>query len=273
MTRTTIGLRRAACGHAVSALVLALLLGVTGAAGADDDGYSPEDGNACIDCHENSNVLGILETKHADADDPHSPAAQKQCQSCHGPSAKHMKFPMQVSNLHFGEASKAPVETQNTMCLECHADGHREAWSASAHGYESLRCSECHTIHQPAAIVPAHDTTTATCTDGCHGDLMAGADPATFTHPAPLKPTSEDDFTCATCHNPHGSLESGRCVDCHDLKADGAKQSEKAQRFHATADKRGVECIRCHKGLAHPIKPLETSAHPVHETPRQLGAR
>lgn len=224
---------------------------------ADDDGYADGDYNACLDCHENSGVMGIADTKHFDFDDPKTPAAKRQCQSCHGPSAKHMKFPMQVENVHFGKASKAPAEVQNAMCLDCHANGERANWKVSPHGYEHVLCSQCHSIHQPDQIVPTLATTTAKCTESCHTDLLAGQDPASFTHPVLEKPTKEDDFTCATCHNPHGALESKRCTDCHDSSPEElAKQSPKARRFHATAQERKIECIRCHKGLAHPIQGL-----------------
>ena len=80
-------------------------------------------------------------------------------------------------------------------------------------------------------------------------------------------------FTCSTCHDPHGPLDSTRCVECHAQTPEVlAKQSEKARRFHATADEKGTECIRCHKGLAHPIGPLEQAARPVHP-PFAVGQR
>jgi hypothetical protein len=61
--------------------------------------------------------------------------------------------------------------------------------------------------------------------------------------------------TCTGCHNPHGPLNSGRCIDCHPQSAETlSKESEKARRFHTVAAERGTECIRCHKALAHPIK-------------------
>jgi len=259
----------------LAAIAAACLLSPATSARADDDGYSDQDYNACLDCHENSGVLGISETKHADFDDPKSPAAQKQCQSCHGPSAKHMKFPMQVANVHFGKASAAPAATQNLMCLECHANEARANWSGSPHGFEEVLCTTCHSMHQPDLIVPEHATMTATCNDSCHVDLMAGRPVSEFTHPVPEKPTKEDDFTCATCHNPHGALESGRCADCHDLEpATLAEESEKARRFHTTAIERKIECIRCHKGLAHPIPPLngaDGAERPVHDPAAEMG--
>ncbi len=71
--------------------------------------YSEEGATACLDCHETKRVMGIVDTVHANFDDPRTPAAQKQCQSCHGPSSVHMRFPMQVDNIHFGKASTTAV--------------------------------------------------------------------------------------------------------------------------------------------------------------------
>ena len=146
-------------------------------------GFSEEGAKACIDCHETAKVMGILETAHAKASDSRTPAAQKECQSCHGPSATHMQFPMQVSNMNFGKASKTAPEMQNRMCLECHEDGDREAWHASAHGFDELVCSTCHSIHDPDRIIPERATVTSGCsTEACHGDLMGSSEPADFSH-------------------------------------------------------------------------------------------
>ena len=229
-----------------------------------EGGYSDDGADACIDCHENSNVLGIMDTKHFDGDDANTPAADKQCQNCHGPSLKHMEFPMQVANLHFGKGSKLAPKTQNAQCLECHGDDDdRSDWNATAHGSEDVVCSECHSIHQPAEVVPSEANMVATCsTSGCHDALMAGKDASSFTHPVGMKMHDESAMTCATCHNPHGPLNSLRCQDCHEAAlspAEMAKQSEKARRFHETAVKKKTDCIRCHKGLAHPIPPLEAA--------------
>ena len=136
------GARSRGCWRFVAVAVVCLL---PLAASARDE-YSKEGAKACLDCHGTDYVLGILDTVHAETSDPDTPASQKQCQSCHGPSAVHIQFPMQVSNVHFGKQSSSKPEVQNKQCLECHADGDRESWSASAHGYELLVCSTCHSL-------------------------------------------------------------------------------------------------------------------------------
>jgi nitrate/TMAO reductase-like tetraheme cytochrome c subunit len=220
--------------------------------------YSEEGAKACIDCHGNDHVMGIMETAHANAEDPDTPMAQKECQSCHGPSATHMQFPMQVSNLHFGKQSKAEPKVQNQACLECHANGERADWKVSAHGFEDIVCSTCHSIHVPEKIVLKKAEVASGCSvDGCHNTLMGDSTAADFTHAVGQKLGDDGELTCTGCHNPHGPLSSGRCADCHEQSAEIlSKQSEKARRFHEVATRKGTECMRCHKGIAHPIPPL-----------------
>lgn len=241
-----------------SAWPLALALTCLARIAGGGDGFSEEGAVACIDCHETPYVMGILQTKHADASDPHTPAARKQCQSCHGPSSVHMKFPMQVENVHFGKDSGARPEVQNRMCLDCHGDDpERKDWTASAHGFDHVVCSTCHSMHDPAAIVPIEAAVTSRCTESCHEDLMRGSAPTTFSHAVGRDLGGKGELTCAGCHNPHGPLGSGRCGDCHVRTPEEiAKESPKARRYHEVAEEKGTECMRCHKGIAHPIPPL-----------------
>jgi nitrate/TMAO reductase-like tetraheme cytochrome c subunit len=220
--------------------------------------YSEEGAKACLDCHETDYVIGIIDTAHFNVEDPKTPAATRECQSCHGPSAKHMIYPMQVENVHFGAKSTSAPETQNEFCLECHQNGERKHWKAGPHGYEKLVCSTCHSIHDPHKVVPARADVERTCTtSGCHDTLMKDAEPADFSHAIGKNLSDKGELTCSNCHNPHGPLESGRCIECHIQAPEVlAKQSEKAKHFHETAAKKGTDCIRCHKGIAHPIPPL-----------------
>jgi len=231
--------------------------------------YSDEDATACIDCHETPTVMAIFHTAHAIDSDPRTPAAQKQCQSCHGPSATHMRFPMQVENVHFGEKSRTKAEVQNQLCLECHQDGDRESWQASAHGFETVLCNKCHGIHDPNSNIPTNASLTKGCTESCHQDLMHGGNPSDFTHATGKPLNGMGELTCAGCHNPHGPLSSQRCLECHEQTPENhAKESAKAQRYHEVAREKGTTCIRCHKGIAHPIgdmlrDQLEAEASPA----------
>jgi hypothetical protein len=250
---------RQARRHTGMAWIIALVFSIlVPSAAISMQEYSEESAKACIDCHETPAVMGILETAHAKASDPNTPAAQKECQSCHGPSATHMRFPMQVANVHFGKESNAAPEVQNQLCLECHTDGAQEEWHASAHGFEKVVCSSCHSMHDPAKTVPSKATVSKGCSvDGCHDKLMADTEPADYTHAIGKDLNGDGQLTCAGCHNPHGPLTSTRCFECHTRSAEElVKESEKAKRFHEVAERKGTDCMRCHKGIAHPIPPL-----------------
>jgi nitrate/TMAO reductase-like tetraheme cytochrome c subunit len=219
--------------------------------------YADTGAKSCLDCHASPQVMGIAKTAHANRSDPKTPASQKACESCHGGSAAHMRFPMQLENLHFGKKSKTEAKVQNQVCLDCHSKG-AEDWEASAHGFENVVCSTCHAIHDPARIVPAKATASNGCSvAGCHVTLMDGASPDTFSHAVGRNIGNKGEVTCAGCHDPHGPLRSERCGDCHPQTPEVlALESDKARRFHDVAAERETECIRCHKALSHPIKPL-----------------
>jgi cytochrome c-type protein NapC len=52
------------------------------------------------------------------------------------------------------------------------------------------------------------------------------------------------------------AVDSRECRNCHvEASWDLSLQSEKAQRFHASALSNGKTCIDCHKGLAHKLPP------------------
>jgi hypothetical protein len=250
-------------------ILLALLLALPATA---EQEYSDQPGQACLDCHGTPYVLGILKTAHADESDPETPAAKKHCQSCHGPSAKHMMFPMQVENVHFGKQSTTAPAEQNALCLECHHDGDRAQWTASAHGFDNVVCSTCHVLHEPKEVVMSDAAVVEGCMgEGCHVELMGTTTKEDFSHALGKELGDQGELTCKGCHNPHGPLQSDRCVECHAQTPDVlAKESEKAKRFHEVATRRGTECIRCHKGIAHPIPPLALEES-IDEMNRMLG--
>ncbi len=250
-------------GMLACAIALVPLSATPSTAGMTDE-YADGGTKGCLDCHGNERVLGILKTLHAKREDPKTPLAQKACESCHGPSKIHSQFPMQIENVHFGKGATTQPKAQNQMCLECHRNdrnGDRENWSASAHGFENIVCSTCHGIHDLAKNVPSEATLSRGCSvDGCHATLAEDAKAATYTHAVGKKidVDGQHQVTCAGCHNPHGPLNSGRCVNCHPQTPEIlSKESEKARRFHQVATERGTECIRCHKALSHPIEPLQ----------------
>ena len=110
----------------------------TAASGQTAQPPSGEGAALCLGCHERPGIMEILETPHADLDNPHTPASNEECESCHGPSGTHVNFPMQVGNIRFTKHAKTPVSERNATCLGCHDEGEQAHWATGAHG-ESLQ--------------------------------------------------------------------------------------------------------------------------------------
>ncbi len=226
--------------------------------------YEANGAQPCLRCHESEKIMGIVETPHARTDNPDTPASKLQCESCHGPSATHMQFPMQVGNIRFSEGSKTPNGEQNKICLECHQDGARENWEAGPHGFDHLSCASCHSIHKASDPALHTDAQNLRCTDGCHEKVVSSA-PANSSHPF-ARPGAEDGVKCLDCHSPHGPLDLSECLSCHPQgQADLAKESEKARGYHQRAIAQKIPCTDCHKGIVHALPEVTHRERKTHE--------
>jgi predicted CXXCH cytochrome family protein len=204
-------------------------------------------GAACLECHESDKIIGILETPHANFDDPDTPAAQHQCESCHGPSQTHMRYPMQVGNIVFTKHGKTPISARNKACLACHHAGARKHWDEGPHG-KKLACNSCHVIHKAKDPMLVRADQAKNC-GACHPKIIETAPTAT-SHPL----TGKNPFHCTECHNPHGPVTLTACNECHlHDAATLAKQPEKARDYHERALAQQIECTACHKGFVHAL--------------------
>jgi nitrate/TMAO reductase-like tetraheme cytochrome c subunit len=245
-------LQLTACGL-LGLLLLSVLFVVPASAQQE---YSGEGAAACLECHESERVMGIRDTPHANFDDPKSPASREQCESCHGPSATHMQFPMQVGNIVFTQHGKTPIHDRNQVCLECHNEGEQAHWNEGAHGKE-LSCATCHIMHKPADPSLVQKNQARDCGE-CHTDILETAPDAT-THPL----TGENAMYCTECHNPHGPTNLKSCISCHTQDPPTlAKQSPKAQEYHGRAVSQKIDCTDCHKGFVHAMEPITLGPPP-----------
>ena len=218
--------------------------------------YSGEGAEVCLECHESEDVMGIRETSHADFDDPKSPASRDQCESCHGPSATHVQFPMHVGNIVFTQHGKTPINDRNQACLECHDEGEQIHWNEGAHGKE-LSCAECHVMHKPTDPSLVKENQAQACGE-CHTEILETA-PTASTHPL----TGEDVMYCTECHNPHGPTNLKACISCHAQDPpELAKQSPKAQDYHGRAISKKINCTDCHKTFVHAMPPMTWAESP-----------
>lgn len=216
--------------------------------------YTKKGADTCLKCHDEDSefpVFSIFKTKHAQPADKRTPFAGLQCESCHGPGAKHSrkirKGEIRPPIINFGDKSALSPERQNRVCLECHEKQGRIAWKGSVHESGEVACTNCHGIHASRDKVLAAKGQAEVCFN-CHRKERAE-----FYKPS-VHPVRFGQMACSDCHNVHGSITDSllarptlneTCYTCH---------AEKRGPFlweHAPVPE---DCTLCHAphGSVHP---------------------
>ena len=196
----------------------------------------------CTKCHDQSwpgrPVLALYQTRMGVKGDPRTPG----CQTCHGGSGGHLENPTTPPDVVFGRNSPkaSPVETRNTVCLDCHQSGKRTLWMGSQHQSEDLACTSCHEVHTLHGDPVLSKVTQRDVCFQCHKTQRAEI-LRISTHPI-----AANKVTCSDCHNPHGS-EGPKLV---------AEKTVRDTCFTCHAEKRGPflyehppvsdDCMNCH---------------------------
>lgn len=193
----------------------------------------------CTECHDESDkapVLGLYQTRHGQKADARTPG----CQTCHGPSAAHVKDQKVLTDVVFSGKRKSGADAQSAVCLTCHKGGTRGLWEGSKHHTSDLSCNNCHKVHQTGQDKVLNKVTQSDVCFACHKSTRAQVQRVS-THPI-----AEGKVACSDCHNTHGSIgpklvkeENVRdtCFTCH---------AEKRGPFlhqHAGAMD---DCMNCH---------------------------
>jgi nitrate/TMAO reductase-like tetraheme cytochrome c subunit len=206
----------------------------------------------CLECHNEAEVMGILQTPHAVTSDPRSPAAQRECESCHGASSAHAHAPTRSTPMRYGSDSNAPEERRNAACLHCHDDDTTE-WTAAPHASLSenrdpLSCARCHSLHRPDDPALSAWGRVGQCLE-CHpGVLGRSLDDSVHR----TDPSGRGELSCTSCHDPHAREINARCLVCHPQDAEGlAAQTKRARTFHRSALRRDRSCTKCHEQVGH----------------------
>lgn len=226
------------------------------------DSHAFADGGAktCLRCHDTRKIEAVFETPHMkEGSSLDSPAATEQCESCHGPSARHVRFPLQVGNIRFTRRDDTTTKAaRNRACLECHQDGELAHWAVSPHGFDEISCVDCHVVHAVSDPILAKATQTKRCAEGCHLEILE-KQPAATSHPL----EGEEAVLCTACHDPHGPFDQGSCLECHPSQPkDLAAQGPKARGYHERAIAQEIACTECHQGFVHPLPPEISAGEP-----------
>jgi DmsE family decaheme c-type cytochrome len=221
-----------------------------------DREYSPKGADTCLKCHDEDNeypVLPIFKTKHGELNDPRSPMAKLQCETCHGPVGDHQNKPRKGEKKApiraFGKKKWTPIPEQNEVCLSCHRDHNRMNWSGGPHDNQSMACADCHVIHSRQDPMLDTHTQVDKCIS-CHLKQRAEFSQSS-SHPVRF-----GKMQCTNCHNPHGSYapsllkdnnvhKTDLCVSCH------AEKRGPLLWAHAPVEE---DCTLCHSphGSIHP---------------------
>ncbi len=211
------------------------------------EGYTEGKYEKCAGCHQSDPVKEFFRTRHADAENPDTPESLEECESCHGPSAAHANFPLQIRTFEFGPNSPNTKVEQNQACLRCHTEIDTKDQVRAMHKKDELTCASCHTIHRENDPLLDHTKSALICID-CHDDKRPQQ------HITGLHLIEVGRVTCVDCHSPHAKTQIASCTHCHkqDEKT-FAQESPKAQRFHRKAVKNNLLCIECHSGVSHGV--------------------
>lgn len=196
----------------------------------------------CISCHEKQ--PRFMKNVHASLD----------CTQCHGKGMRHSRSPKtQKDVVTFKDPQKQAEYT--ALCQSCHVSGKKMMyWQGSVHQRNDVTCVRCHTTHTTGKDRNAQPEKCYSCHKSVKRDISRLSH-----HPVP-----ENKMSCASCHNPHGSLTKAL------IKADSVNE----QCLSCHADKRGpfrfahppVEdnCLTCHKPHG------SRTPHLLTENPRTL---
>jgi predicted CXXCH cytochrome family protein len=146
-----------------------------------------------------------------------------QCESCHSAGLAHVQDPSATQPL-------ASIAVGDTMagCGECHRDTHHpfvEEWKQSRHSRVTPSVASRKTTD------PTHWAECAYCHEGKEALRVQFNETAEF-----LEKSNNEQYgvTCAVCHDPHGSPETGQlrasiesrvpeenlCISCHHKRAE-----------------------------------------------------
>jgi DmsE family decaheme c-type cytochrome len=244
----------------VPLLLLLAVLHAPAAVIADDaDSPLPEVVEACLMCHDDPAVKGILHGPHAVLADPRTGFAEQGCASCHGPSQAHMQRPPRGSprappDRHFGRDAANDPREQDAACLDCHRGSAGLHWTASAHEREGITCVDCHRVHDSDPMQDSRRQTDA-CSS-CHRKTAAE-----FRRPS-VHPLLDGRMDCSDCHAPHGSAgpasltrptANETCFECH---------AEMRGPFLWEHPPAREDCSNCHRPHGAVHRPLLTQRPP-----------
>jgi DmsE family decaheme c-type cytochrome len=166
--------------------------------------------NPCAPCH--------VEQVEIAAKGPHAGVAVRgpaYCESCHGPSAKHLQSGAAADIRGKTVLKKTAKKVLSQWCLSCHRPKF-PGWEGGPHARSAeITCTSCHAdAWHDAKGKSVARRGSSSCAE-CHEDEVASFR-RVYRHPV-----LEGKMSCASCHDVHGKSAAGtkgaeaKCLDCH----------------------------------------------------------
>ncbi len=188
--------------------VFSLLVMLALAVGFDRSFIIPEaaaasQGEVCADCHELI-APAFAQSYHARAWKGMNSSST--CQSCHGPTDKHVDDPSKETIVSFSKDGPQ-AEELNKLCLGCHVTTSMLSyWDVGSHSRNDVACTSCHIIHTSKSSVDQLSVC-FTCHRSQRGQISKRSH----------HPLQEGKIQCSDCHNPHGTESSHGMINAENV--------------------------------------------------------
>lgn len=175
-------------------------------------------------CHDHDQVnIFLRESVHGSQVESGTGMPLVNCETCHGPGSQAVARATEdkkCDTKKFVQIKELPAGARSLICLKCHSShsmGNMQYWSASQHAQAEVACSDCHKLHKSPHQKLGGEEINELCY-GCHP--QARFEFSLFSR----HPLKEGKMSCATCHDPHGSINEsnlsapdikGVCIGCH----------------------------------------------------------
>jgi predicted CXXCH cytochrome family protein len=149
----------------------------------------------CKGCHEDVGP-GFERGPHRKSTLRQSQGPQWQgCEACHGPGKEHAESGDPGKIIRLPGLSR---EESSRRCLGCHQFSPEHAnFLRSRHLKNNVGCTDCHSIHHPAADRKLLKAAQPNLCFGCHAEIKLGTSKPFH------QPGNQASANCANCHNPH----------------------------------------------------------------------